>query len=381
MQIKTEYKRIDLENYMCIHIEDVEEQEIEKHFFEFRILAENKVPSLLHVRYERENSGFCLYYKISSKQKLDRLLSQKNWTVEQVQSFLRSLLDAMQGIQEYMLDMSSLYIHPDYIFADTESIEPCLCYVPLFCGDVGKAFSDLLFRFIEHSRHSANQDWSSLYTCYHLSREENRGISDWEEALRTSSSRQELKAEKEKLPYLVNTEEIHRQNDEEEEKEDGFGFHLKSIFSKKKKKDSEAYREERKQEDAWEAFFSGKEKEVYSEAESAAKEYEHTVLLTEDTQRGKHRLRCIRGGCPDIILDYFPFVVGRQERLCDFCLDREGISRIHFRIEKMDEHYVVSDLNSRNGVWVEGRLLENEEYCVIKTGDKLQAADLEFVFE
>ncbi len=67
MQIKTEYKRIDLENYMCIHIEDVEEQEIEKHFFEFRILAENKVPSLLHVRYERENSGFCLYYKISSK--------------------------------------------------------------------------------------------------------------------------------------------------------------------------------------------------------------------------------------------------------------------------------------------------------------------------
>ena len=83
----------------------------------------------------------------------------------------------------------------------------------------------------------------------------------------------------------------------------------------------------------------------------------------------------------NIELKYFPFVIGRQSRLCDFCLDREGVSRVHFRLEKIDDASSICDLNSRNGIKVEDRKLENEEYCVVRRGYKIEVADLIYIFE
>ena len=47
------------------------------------------------------------------------------------------------------------------------------------------------------------------------------------------------------------------------------------------------------------------------------------------------------------------FVVGRSG-LAKISIEDEGVSRRHFLIAREGEDYVIKDLNSRNGTWVNG---------------------------
>lgn len=60
-------------------------------------------------------------------------------------------------------------------------------------------------------------------------------------------------------------------------------------------------------------------------------------------------------------------VIGRMENAADAVISLPTVSRIHAKIRKVDEEYYLSDLNSRNGTSVNGRLL--------KTGEEYQLQD------
>jgi pSer/pThr/pTyr-binding forkhead associated (FHA) protein len=49
-----------------------------------------------------------------------------------------------------------------------------------------------------------------------------------------------------------------------------------------------------------------------------------------------------------------PFSVGRDDS-ADVCIEDETLSRRHFLIVKQGANYVLQDLNSQNGTWVDGR--------------------------
>jgi pSer/pThr/pTyr-binding forkhead associated (FHA) protein len=53
------------------------------------------------------------------------------------------------------------------------------------------------------------------------------------------------------------------------------------------------------------------------------------------------------------VIDEEPVVVGRNGQ-AKVGVEDEGVSRRHFRILREGEDYVIKDLNSRNGTWVEG---------------------------
>jgi EAL domain-containing protein (putative c-di-GMP-specific phosphodiesterase class I) len=71
----------------------------------------------------------------------------------------------------------------------------------------------------------------------------------------------------------------------------------------------------------------------------------------------------------------FPFQIGRQEDL-DFCLDTEGVSRIHAEIiEQGDGELAVRDLNSTNGTFVNHHRVEGT--MPLRHGDILHLAGFE----
>jgi pSer/pThr/pTyr-binding forkhead associated (FHA) protein len=49
-----------------------------------------------------------------------------------------------------------------------------------------------------------------------------------------------------------------------------------------------------------------------------------------------------------------PVAVGRDES-ADVVIDDESLSRRHFVIVREGEHYLLKDLNSQNGTWVDGQ--------------------------
>ena len=71
-----------------------------------------------------------------------------------------------------------------------------------------------------------------------------------------------------------------------------------------------------------------------------------------------------------------PVLVGRKGH-AQVSIEDEGVSRRHFVISRDGEDYVIRDLNSRNGTWVEGRRVSAEK---LRHNDCIQAGRTLFRF-
>jgi pSer/pThr/pTyr-binding forkhead associated (FHA) protein len=71
-----------------------------------------------------------------------------------------------------------------------------------------------------------------------------------------------------------------------------------------------------------------------------------------------------------------PLVVGRNGR-AQISIEDDGISRRHFLIVRDGEDYVIKDLSSRNGTWVEGRRVFAEK---LRHNDCILAGRTQFLF-
>ncbi len=108
-----------------------------------------------------------------------------------------------------------------------------------------------------------------------------------------------------------------------------------------------------------------------------------TVLLTagpSETEAAVSRVLMPLNGGPEIAIGYYPFLIGKSRDLSDFWLNREGISRLHVKIEKSECGYTVTDLNSTNGTGVDGIPLEANETRELPVGSELRIASTEYRF-
>lgn len=117
-----------------------------------------------------------------------------------------------------------------------------------------------------------------------------------------------------------------------------------------------------------EAFFQMEDEEI------------QTVLLTaRPVTQECRRLVSVTGNL-EIPIGYFPFLIGKNKEMADFCLNEPGVSRLHAKIEKSNEGYSITDLNSTNGTWVNGQLLEANETCALPLDSEVEIASRRFWF-
>uniref|UniRef100_UPI0006D1E92C FHA domain-containing protein n=1 Tax=Clostridium sp. NkU-1 TaxID=1095009 RepID=UPI0006D1E92C len=122
-------------------------------------------------------------------------------------------------------------------------------------------------------------------------------------------------------------------------------------------------------------------KEKTPKHETGDEEVIQTALLTDTTADKNIRyLRAVGSDVEDIVITYVPYLIGKQEGMVDCVLAGEAVSRIHARIDREEEEYRISDLNSTNGTSVNGRLLETNETVALKKGDEVFIANFPFIF-
>lgn len=92
--------------------------------------------------------------------------------------------------------------------------------------------------------------------------------------------------------------------------------------------------------------------------------------MSRDDQRDERPVLTFANG-KRMTIEKDEIVAGRDHD-CDVVLDERQVSRQHIIIRRAGEEYVIEDLNSKNGTWVNGEQLKGQR--LLKDGDEVSVA-------
>ena len=81
-----------------------------------------------------------------------------------------------------------------------------------------------------------------------------------------------------------------------------------------------------------------------------------------------------------IPLNKLPCTIGKARGMVDYGIDDSSVSRMHARVECRNGHYILSDLNSTNGTYVNGMPLCPNEQIEIEPGDEIRFGNMRYCF-
>lgn len=352
------YRRELSRNYLIISKEDIWNGD-----YRIKMLESNRIPGLLSF-YSKEVDGEVeFYYEISSRQPLSRILEIRTITEEELRKLFFMIAAVLKRMESYLLEERQILLEAEYIYVSPESFDVSLCCIPGLMGNFPESLRMLLQYLLNKVNYKERAAVAMVYRLYQVSLKENYHIQDLLECMKISR-------ESEQEVLYENGNEVYTDSEYEEEPElkSPVTLWFKNVLSgRKTSKEPVLVRED--------SVYH------YEEAEGSGYEEENTICFTEYSQNKyfqvvlKSRFSSVTG---DIVIDQFPFVIGKSKSDVNYILDHRGVSRLHLKFERIGNDIIMTDLNSTNGTYVNGVMLNANEERLVLHGDKIVIAGLEF---
>ncbi|MCQ2509449.1 MAG: FHA domain-containing protein [Lachnospiraceae bacterium] len=124
--MQAEYRRDTHYSYLVLF----EEEADPAGSFQKRMFLENAVPGFLSCRMHEFNCNGKYFYDISSRQSLKNSMEAKALDGAGMETLLTSLIRALNGLQEYLLDTGGFCLQPEWIFSGQDGKSFEFCYYP-----------------------------------------------------------------------------------------------------------------------------------------------------------------------------------------------------------------------------------------------------------
>ena len=495
--------------------------------YALRMLSENRITGLLPFQEKRVDGETSLYFNITSRQSLARMMEYRSFKAKEIRQITSDLIITMTALERFLMDGDQLCLEPDMIYVDPDDLKANFCFLPGSENRFEESFRKLARYILDHVDHTDGDAVVLAFALFRAGEKENLGIRDLEKCLRAGekdgredsfredtgkektyeterkmvreygagatgelpgyqgekqneSERKYRSSESQKTNLSGETEELAEEKGvkqgknmrsvlllilmavvpaviyfaggidrilewkwgilavegvlmtgmifsgmgknegEEEESEEAWEVELREEEDRERggipdqaeygyrrniertqgKTENENifvehYEAENKKnalEDRtkgrrppWES--RGKEYDTYRNVENSSTgtgagtaDEMQTVLLTGRQIYPATRRLVPENGGEDILVRYFPFIIGKNQEISDLCLNLPQISRIHAKIEEDGDGYMITDLNSTNGTSVNGRFLETNESAHIEPGEMLSFADQRYRF-
>lgn len=187
--MNTEYKRENHKSYLVIKNCREEEEN-----YDLKMLGVNPIEGLLPIFRHVFNGEEELYYDISTKQPLSVLYEKKEMGKEDLEKLFRGMREAVNHLEEYLLDVEGFIPGPDYIYIGGGDERLYLLYYPYEKGEFGQK----IYEFAEYIlTRVCNEDEKAVvyaYSFYRYIKEEN---GDLQEALARLEADENLRTESE----------------------------------------------------------------------------------------------------------------------------------------------------------------------------------------
>ncbi|ABX40430.1 DUF6382 domain-containing protein [Lachnoclostridium phytofermentans] len=168
---------------------------------------------------------------------------------------------------------------------------------------------------------------------------------------------------------IENSYRIHKQDN-------NLNFNNLSNFTWENNESPMIYGEDSSSDYSGESYGSG---EAYHSGESYDEE-ECTILLTCPDKEYDTLIPLESTKYDTIEIKEYPFYIGTAKNNLGYSLINTAVSRYHAKLEKDESRFILTDLDSTNGTFVNGRKLMPNENFEIKQGDTVSFANIGFIF-
>lgn len=414
--------RQDLEHrYLVTAVNEVQED------YRIQMLVHQTTKQLLPCTTRRINGELLLTYDISGKQSLAQLCAVQSVGIGLLRMLFGTVYLCLQQMEDYLLQADLLLLSPDAVFCDADGTQIYLCCMP-DADDGGLAgmqgLSAFLLGVLDHTDAEAVQLGYTLYrSCLpeKLRQEEVmrllrecaqkmggggiKAIADTGDIQETAS----VEAAAKKQPGLVlgqnvmsgHTPDYEQESQKLEEAHKTAGqaeqnrrrksaadveyeltpkVHLPRMpaggwtlprsvqpIVKKKQRRKEQRKKEQQQKDQWQkAKMQRESKQVYTPLPAYAAEklfaYGEKSCMLQGMEKG----------LPTFSPAAFPFLIGSLEFAVDGYIDDVTVSRFHARLEKKEDGYYLTDLDSAHGTKRNGSPLVPQTETKMENGDEIR---------
>ncbi len=340
--------------------------------YKINMIMKNKIEGLLDIYIGCVNGGAELSYVISSKQSVKELFFKEKMKYDDIRILIKGILYLSKELREYLLNINHIILKPEYIFLDINRIEVGYCYYPNNNGNFYEDFNSLLQEIIIITNHNDYKAVELIYGIVEICNRADYLLSDIEKYV---DDMEQLTNIGEKQNILQTSINMNLENDETQENikntydmempnEETLFSKLVNLLNRKKNSKKEIFKDEKK---------------VNDNSIIEENEYSETVLIS-DFLKDKERKLFSLCEKEDIVINKYPFIIGKAAGKADEVITDNSVSRMHVRIDLKADEFIIEDLNSKNGTFLNDNRLAPYEKTNITIGDKITIASFDFVF-
>ena len=428
MELNITYKRDMNHTYVLFSGDPIESEDYQVQMALHR-LVKGILPCSLHTL----DGSQIWYCESTSLQKLSSYCRMHPLGKEDLIWIFGGLLQNLLELQDFLINPDLLYLDPEELYLNLFEQRVQCCLVPFYRKDIWESLMGIsqyllshldhedneavslaysLFRYVSQERSSLEELWNLLYGKKNNS-DDKKHPPDLSESRRLQEIDREMefqrkkdldeffgkeKPKEKKRRDKKNKENKEKQNKEKQNKEKqtesaaGQGW-LTRLFGRKRDgkiaedflfDDGRAYPDfdEESMEDS--VMGSLKEKDFFEKRrqkddlwseECAEDQEEATTLLAPERVQNTALLFHEKTG-ERYLLKPPVSMIGKMPDTVQIVLKEATVSRIHARLLCREEGWYLEDLNSKNGTYVNGSLLENGKQVKLNSGDKIRFADV-----
>lgn len=121
--------------------------------------------------------------------------------------------------------------------------------------------------------------------------------------------------------------------------------------------------------------------DIMEESSSLSEPLGETIVLSANVQSGPASLVSREPGeLATIYLTEELTIIGKLHTAADAVIPLPTVSRLHAKVRKRGEEYFLTDLNSRNGTSVNGKMLKGDEEYLLENEDEVDFAQARYIF-
>lgn len=363
--MKTEYRKNLNKSLMITTLERPELN------YELSVLQSNRIEGLLGFEIIAENGSWKIMHDITGQQSLDAWMETEHMDAAFFSELLRSVERLSRSFEPYLLNEDKLCLRPDHIFVRNGSRELSFCFLPEVEKEITDALRELLEYLIARIDHHDEVLVKLAYGAYEKAGESAYRIADLLEEIPepAEAAEPEPAGEMTECPEMTEAyEELSRRAEQPEK--NSFFTELFSFSKNSKKKEALKPTLPSCHE------YSGISEDIEDEEPFE----EATTFLNPDEDYCKGILKYTGSGKEaDLVIEEVPYFVGTRVSVGGR-LKSQAVSRLHAKITQAGEVYLLEDLNSTNGTFVNEKPLNYKSPVTLHPKDQVRFADEEFVF-